>query len=152
MLRRLVREEKGFTLVELLIVMVIIGVLAVVAVPRFIDMRAEAQASACEATRRSMETAIEQYQYYYARYANNNGTQMTDPASITDWPSALSTAFKIARTDGGSTENIQLLKSKPVCPSKGSYSVVDGKVYCSEHAKPPSGSSGGGGSSTEGGS
>jgi len=36
--------KKGFTLIELVMVMIILGILAVVAVPKFIDMRNEAKA------------------------------------------------------------------------------------------------------------
>ena len=130
MLRRLVREEKGFTLIELLIVMLILGILAAVAVPRFIDMRRDAQASACQAARNSMETAIEQYNYYHARY----GISMPDPGN---WPQALSTPFTI------NNEEILLLKSEPVCPAGGTYTVTsNGEVTCSIHSS-TGGTSGG---------
>lgn len=141
MLRRLVREEKGFTLIELLIVMLILGILAAVAVPRFINMQRDAQASACQAARNSMETAIEQYIYYHARYGGNTGTSMTAPGSVTNWPQTLSTAFTIG-IDSTTTEDILLLKSEPVCPAGGDYTVSNGKVTCSVHSS-TGGTSGG---------
>lgn len=128
MLKRLLREEKGFTLVELLIVMVILGVLAAVAVPRFIDMREDARGSACQAARQSLETAIDQYEYYWAR-DDGTGT-MTDPSSfstIADWANAVSASF----TTRGQT--IQLLKGTPSCPSGGTYTrnATTGIIECS---------------------
>ena len=37
------RKEKGFTLIELVVVMVILGVLAVIAVPKYIDLTQQAK-------------------------------------------------------------------------------------------------------------
>ena len=39
------RGEKGFTLIELVMVIVILAILAAVAVPRFIDLQSEAEVS-----------------------------------------------------------------------------------------------------------
>lgn len=39
---RILKNEKGFTLIELVMIIVILGILAAVAIPRFIDLRSDA--------------------------------------------------------------------------------------------------------------
>jgi len=55
------RNRDGFTLVELLIVIVILGVLATVVVFAVRGVRAEAEETACAADKRSLVTAVEGY-------------------------------------------------------------------------------------------
>jgi prepilin-type N-terminal cleavage/methylation domain-containing protein len=42
----MLRNQKGFTLIEIIAVLVILGILAAVAVPKFFDMQTKAQESA----------------------------------------------------------------------------------------------------------
>jgi prepilin-type N-terminal cleavage/methylation domain-containing protein len=46
MLKRKLRNQKGFTLIEIIAVLVILGILAAVAIPRYFDLQGEARGKA----------------------------------------------------------------------------------------------------------
>lgn len=62
--------ERGFTLIELMIVVAIIAILAAVLIPNFVNARAQAQTSACESNLRSIATALELYYADQQSYPN----------------------------------------------------------------------------------
>lgn len=50
-------NQKGFTLIELVVVIVLLGILAVTAAPRFIDVQDDARTATLNAIKASMESA-----------------------------------------------------------------------------------------------
>ncbi|MCI5118325.1 MAG: prepilin-type N-terminal cleavage/methylation domain-containing protein [Candidatus Electrothrix sp. LOE1_4_5] len=59
--QRILVGEKGFTLIELMIVIAIIGILAAVAIPNFISYRDKAFCSAAENDARSIAATLADY-------------------------------------------------------------------------------------------
>lgn len=55
------RAQRGFTLVELMIVVAIIGILAAIAIPQFSAYRAKAYNSAANSDLKNMKTGMEAY-------------------------------------------------------------------------------------------
>lgn len=88
-------SERGFTLIEMMIVVAIIAILVGILVPNFMRARAQAQTAACEANLKEIATALELYETDNDRY----------PASGT--------------VDPSNTELQAYLKQTPVDPVAG---------------------------------
>lgn len=64
-----INNKKGFTLVELVVVIAVLGILSAIAVPRFSSMQLNAQQKADEASARTIASAVTM------ALAEKNGTQ-----------------------------------------------------------------------------
>src|SRR3954465_7464756 len=86
-LRERSQSESGFTLVELLVVMLILGLLAAIAVPAFFNQRDKANDAKAKTVAKTTQTAIETYatdhngSYVGATVANLQAIEPTIPAA-----------------------------------------------------------------------
>ena len=57
MMQKMLKTQKGFTLIELVMIIVILGILAAVAIPQYINLSGNAQAATAQAVLGSFRTA-----------------------------------------------------------------------------------------------
>lgn len=94
-MKKVLNKKKGFTLVEIMIVVLIIGILLAIAVPNFVRARETSRTRTCIANLRQIDSAKEQYAME-ARLAA--GAAVTNANLVPDY-----------------------MKRYPACPSGGTY-------------------------------
>lgn len=88
----MLQSEGGFTLIELIIILVILGLLAAVAVPRYVDLRNQAVVSSAKATLDAGRAAIS---LDFASKIVNGGTYTSPLTVLNDVASGSATLTNI---------------------------------------------------------
>lgn len=104
--------QKGFTLIELIVTLVIIMVLASVGIIKYIDLSERTKTEVCQANLAALESA--QKMYYINNTLNNNGSYADDLNDLIPYL------------------NNNIL---PSCPDGGIYQIdANNQIFCSRPA------------------
>ena len=98
-------SKKGFTLIELLIVIAILGILVALILPRFADVREDANTKVCVANLRGLVSAMNTYEV------------KENVSSTWDWA---------VNAPNGTTDLVSwgYLADEPSCPTGGTYTLA----------------------------
>ncbi|HIU64362.1 MAG TPA: prepilin-type N-terminal cleavage/methylation domain-containing protein [Candidatus Avacidaminococcus intestinavium] len=94
------KNNKGFTLVELVVVIAILGILAGIAIPRFMDATASARGAKIVADLRTIDSAIMMYQAKEGKLPEDKNGGELKPNYVAAWPVPPSGDVIITTTNG----------------------------------------------------
>jgi type IV pilus assembly protein PilA len=118
MLKRLRgNSEKGFTLIELMIVIAIIGILAAIAIPNFISYRDKAYCS-------GVETDVQTIMGVIADYFSNPSNQTVSVASIQDKVTVSNENTWTIAAEGTNSYRVTVTDASGRCPRFTTQSKV----------------------------
>ncbi len=125
-LMKMFRKDEGFTLVELMVVVLIIGILVAIAIPVFNSASASARKSACQNNLRVLDGAVQQW------VAANEANTVTGMDTLAAAQGAISTA---GNGDGKTGIYVKDWAKSTTCPTQVAnapvvYTVAAGTFAC----------------------
>lgn len=108
------RSQKGFTMVEIMIVIMIIGILLTLAVPNFLKAKRSTNTRACVSNMQKIDCAKTEWAMEY----NRMGDAVPDPNDLLGY---LMPTMLPACPEGTDPYVMSAVDEKTVCPNVGSH-------------------------------
>jgi general secretion pathway protein G len=130
-----VRNRKGFTLIEILIVVIILGILAAIVIPQFTNASKEAKQSSLVTMVQSLRSQIALFKLQHNDYlpgtnplngATFDGAVFWDQMTLFSDVNGATNATKTAVFDKG--PYMQSIPKNPLCPTAANSSTVEATV------------------------
>jgi general secretion pathway protein G len=116
------KSKKGFTLIELMIVVAIIGILAAIAIPKFADLINKSKEGATKGALSSVRSALQVY------YGDNEGWFPADDLSVLVLNGKYINAIPVAKLPTTGHADVSIVTTFSTSTAAGVYTVTAGST------------------------